>query len=147
MVLSAHDCCYDTAIVMNPARLQESGRLHDTAADLMGLLGNMTYVLNIPQQAVRQWALHAVRTAPLTASTMVYPDVVPVGSARWFLSEEEENRLEQFGCFELLSDHAASDAETMHYLVTEYSYVPSTSPCASPTLGDWGSDMESAVCV
>ena len=145
--LSAHNSYVDTAIVMHPARLNTIGRLHDTAADLMLLLANMTYVLNIPQQTVRQWALVNVRRAPLSTASWVYPDVVPVGAVSWFLSEQDEQRLEQFACFEVLDHQAAADVVTMHNLLTEYSYSPVSppnTPCCSPTLMDWGSDLESA---
>jgi hypothetical protein len=143
MELSAHNCFTDTAIVMSPRQLQSSGRLYDTAADLMLLLGNISHVLNISQQTVRQWALWAVRQAPLSTASWVYPDVVPVGSVRWFLTEQDEQQLEQAGCFEVLDQQAAADVLTVHNLITEYSFCPPT-PCASPSLGDWGSDMESA---
>jgi len=150
--LSAHDDFTDTAIVMNPARLNTNERLYDTAADLMMLCANMSYVFNIPQQTVRQWALVNVRRAPLETATWAYPDVVPVGAVSWFLSEQDEERLEQFGCFEMLDQQAAADVVTLHNLITEYSYVvhspvsPPYTPCCSPSFMDWGSDMESAVC-
>jgi hypothetical protein len=152
MELSAHDCFIDTAIVMHPARLNTNGRLYDTAADLMLLCANMSYVLNIPQQTVRQWALMNVRRAPLATASWPYPDVVPVGAVSWFLSEQDEHRLEQFGCFETLDEQAAADVVTLHNLVTEYSYSPTSpvyvpyTPCCSPSLMEWGSDLESAVC-
>lgn len=154
--LSAHNSYVDTAIVMHPARLNTSERLHDTAADLMLLLANMTHVLNIPQQTVRQWALVNVRRAPLSTASWAYPDVVPVGAVSWFLSEQDEQRLEQFACFEVLDQQAAADVVTMHNLITEYTYspmspryspvVPPYTPCCSPSLMEWGSEMESAVC-
>lgn len=151
--LSDHGCYVDSAIVMHPSTLNIYGRLYDTAADLMLLLANMTYVLRIPQQTVRQWALVNVRRASLDSASWFYPNTVPVGAVSWFLSEQDEQLLEQAAAIEVLDHQAAADVVTLHNLITEYMYAPMSpvpmsppyTPCCSPsfTVMEWGSDVES----
>lgn len=150
MELSAHNCYTDTAIVMHPSRLHDTGRLSDTAADLMLLLANINYVLGITPQSVRQWALDAVRRCPITNASAYYHDVVPVGSVRWYLPRANEERIEQFGCFERLDQQATADVVSLHHLISEHSYPepesptsPVYTPSSSPSFEDWGSDVES----
>lgn len=138
---------------MHPSTLNINGRLYDTAADLMLLLANMTYVLRIPQQTVRQWALVNVRRASLDTASWIYPNTVPVGAVSWFLSEQDEQLLEQAAAIEALDIQAAADVVRMHNLISEHMYVPLSpvpmslprTPCCSPSLTfeDWGSDVES----
>lgn len=138
---------------MHPSNLNINGRLYDTAADLMLLLANMSYVLRIPQQTVKQWALVNVRRASLNTASWFYPNTVPVGAVSWFLSEQDEQLLEQAAVIEVLDHQAASDVVRLHNLITEHMYAPMDSmpsplsppytPCCSPSFMEWGSDVES----
>lgn len=143
MKLSPHDDYTDTAIVIDPVMLQADNRLYDTASDLVLLLANIHYVFGFSPAIVRQWAL----SQPIVQGDIEYPNVVPVGSVTWFLSEDEEQLLEQAGCFERLSQDALADVMELHHLITQYGfsatspvYTPCGSPCSdcsSMTLASW----------
>lgn len=145
MKLSGHNDIYDTAIVMHPPVLRDSGRLFDTAADLMLLLANIHYVLGCSPETVRQWALNAVRRCPLINADAACDNVVAVCNVRWFLSPSDEERIEQFGCFERLDQQATADVVSLHQLISDNSSPtsPSYTPCNSPSFEDWVSDAES----
>lgn len=128
--LSAHDNFDDIAIVIHPPQLQRSGRLYDIAADLMLLMANMMYVLGISPALVRQWAVAEPIIMPVY---IAYPDVVPVGNVKWFLSEAEEEMLEQYACFEQLHPDAAVDVMELHQIIEEYGLSP-VSPSYSSSM-------------